>query len=85
VRITSTTGFDETGDNYPIYWEPTYEIVQALRAAHPDVDVSGVGLQQLFDWIVALPNFADDPTIVSDELLRDILREWYEESEENNP
>jgi FeS assembly protein IscX len=73
----------ETGDNYPIYWEPTYEIVLALMAAHPDVDVNGVGMQQLFDWIVALPNFADNPTIVSDELLRDILREWYEESEEN--
>jgi FeS assembly protein IscX len=68
----------ETGDNYPIYWEPTYEIVLALMAAHPDVDVNGVGMQQLFDWIVA-----DNPTIVSDELLRDILREWYEESEEN--
>jgi FeS assembly protein IscX len=72
----------ETGDNYPIYWEPTYEIVLALMAEHPDVDVNTVGMQQLLDWIVALPNFADDPEIVSDELLRAILREWYEETEE---
>jgi FeS assembly protein IscX len=73
---------NETGDNYPIYWEPTYEIVLALMAAHPDVDVNTVGMQQLLDWIVSLPNFADDPEIVSDELLRAILREWFEESEE---
>ncbi len=75
--------FDESGDNYPLYWEPTYEIVLALMAAHPDVDVNDVGMQQLMDWIVALPNFADDPAIVSEELLRTILREWYEETEEN--
>ncbi len=76
--------FDESGDNYPLYWEPTYEIVLALMAAHPDVNVNDVGMQQLMDWIVALPNFADDPAIVSEELLRTILREWYEETEENN-
>ncbi len=51
-------------------------------AAHPDVDVNDVGMYQLFEWIIGLPNFADDPRIVSDELLRDILREWYEEAEE---
>ena len=76
--------FDESGDNYPLYWEPTYEIVLALMAAHPNADVNVVGMQQLMDWIVALPNFADDPAIVSEELLRTILREWYEETEENN-
>jgi FeS assembly protein IscX len=74
--------FDESGDNYPLYWEPTYEIVLALMTAHPDVDVNNVGMQQLLDWIVALPNFADDLAIVSEELLRTILREWYEETEE---
>jgi FeS assembly protein IscX len=81
VRVVDE--FDESGDNYPLYWEPTYEIVLALMAAHPNVDVNNVGMQQLMDWIVALPNFADDPAIVSEELLRTILREWYEETEEN--
>ncbi len=75
--------FSEDGDNYPIYWEPTYEIVLALMEAHPDVDINTVGMQQLMDWIVALPNFADEPSIASEELLRAILREWYEETEEN--
>jgi FeS assembly protein IscX len=72
--------FDENEDNYPIYWEPTYEIVLALMKAHPNVDVNTVGMHQLMEWIVALPNFADEPAIASEELLRTILREWYEES-----
>jgi FeS assembly protein IscX len=68
--------------DHPLYWEPTYEIVLALMEAHPDVDgvtIEGVGYHQLLTWIIALPNFADDPAIVSEELLRTILREWYEE------
>ncbi len=81
-RITSADQCEGPDDSYPLYWEPTYEIVLALMAAHPAVDVNDVGMQQLFEWIIALPNFADDPRIVSDELLRDILREWYEEAEE---
>ena len=63
-----------------LYWEPTYEIVLALMQAHPDIDIEEVGMQQLMQLIVALPNFADDPSIASDDLLRDILREWYEEA-----
>ena len=72
----------ETEDNYPIYWEPTYEIVLALMEAHRGIDVNTVGMHQLLEWIVALPTFADDPEIVSEELLRAILREWYEEAQE---
>jgi FeS assembly protein IscX len=63
-----------------LYWEPTYEIVLALMQTHPDIEIEGIGMRQLLELIVSLPNFADDPTIASDELLRDILREWYEEA-----
>lgn len=47
---------------------------------HPGVDVESVGYQQLYTWIIALPDFADDPMLVNDSILKDILREWYEES-----
>ena len=67
----------------PLYWEPTYEIVLALIQTYPNFDIESVGMKQLKDMILALPNFADDPGIVSEELLRDILKEWYEESQEN--
>ncbi len=62
-----------------LYWEGSYEIVLALIDAHADVDIETVGLDQLFRWIITLPNFADDPSLANDSILKDILREWYEE------
>ena len=64
----------------PLYWEPTYEIVLRLMETYPDIVIDDIGLHQLMDMIVALPDFADEPAMASDELLRDILREWYEEA-----
>jgi FeS assembly protein IscX len=43
------------------------------------VDVEQVGLDQLYQLIIALPNFADDPALANDGILSEILREWYEE------
>jgi FeS assembly protein IscX len=63
----------------PLTWEATYEIVLHLMAAYPDIDLDNVGLQQLYEWVLLLPNFADDPILVNDGILQDILREWYEE------
>ena len=64
----------------PLYWDSTYEIVLALIETYPAVEIDMVGLQELNDWIVNLPNFADDPLLVNDNILRGILRDWYEES-----
>lgn len=63
-----------------LYWDTSYEIVQTLMEVYPEVDVEELGTQQLFEMIVALPNFADDPSLANEKLLTDILREWYEES-----
>ncbi len=70
----------EDNQPYPLYWEPTYEIVLALMDTYPDADIESVGMKQLMDLILALPNFADEPAMATDQLLRDILREWYEEA-----
>lgn len=64
----------------PLWWDSSYEIAQRLMATHPTVNADDVGLQQVFDWVIALPEFADDPALVNDAILQDILREWYEES-----
>jgi FeS assembly protein IscX len=64
---------------HPLYWDSSYEIVLALHEAHAGIDVEMVGLEQLRQWILALPQFADDPALVNDGILSDILREWYEE------
>ncbi len=63
----------------PLYWDATYEIVLSLIEHHPDADLDSLGLQQLLEWILSLPGFADDPILVHDGLLNEILREWYEE------
>lgn len=63
----------------PLYWDASYAIVLNLIALHPDADLETIGLQQLFEWIIALPGFADDPDLAHDGLLTEILREWYEE------
>jgi FeS assembly protein IscX len=63
----------------PLYWEASYEIVLALMEHHPDADLDNLGLQQLFEWIINLPGFVDEPILANDGLLTEILREWYEE------
>jgi FeS assembly protein IscX len=63
----------------PLYWDASYEIVMVLMEVYPDIEIENVGTQQLFQMIVELPNFADDPALVNDGILNDILREWYEE------
>ncbi len=60
-------------------WEFPYEIVLALMETYSDVDVEAVGLEQLFQWIVNLPNFADDLALATEDVLNEILREWFEE------
>jgi FeS assembly protein IscX len=64
----------------PLYWDASYEIVLSLMEAYPEIDLDSVGLEQLNQMILELPNFIDDPALVNDGILNDILREWYEES-----
>ena len=61
-------------------WDASYEIILALMEAYPDIDVEDVGTEQLRQMILQLPNFIDDPALMYDGLLDDILREWYEET-----
>lgn len=67
-------------DNRTLHWEATYEIVLRLMELHPVIDLDSVGLHQLYEWIITLPEFEDDPLLVNDAILTDILREWYEET-----
>ena len=66
-------------DSHPLYWDSTYEIVLRLMETHGEIEVETVGTEQLYQWIIALPEFADDPLLANEGILSDILREWYEE------
>jgi len=64
----------------PLYWDASYEIVLTLMEVYPDIDLDSVGLEELNRMIIELPDFDDDPALVNDGILNDILREWYEEN-----
>lgn len=66
--------------NQPLYWDSAYEIVLELIDKYPNADIEAVSLEELNRRIVNLSNFADDPVLVNDGILKDILREWYEET-----
>ena len=63
-----------------LYWDATYAIVLALMEAHPNQNIDELGHDDLVKLIEALPGFKDDPTIVTDRILEDILIVWYEEA-----
>ena len=62
-----------------LYWEDDYAIALALKRAHPTVDPLNVGWPTLPQWIIDLPDFADDRLVTAQSLLENIQREWYEE------
>lgn len=62
-----------------LYWDASYEIVLSLMEQYAGLDVEKVGLEELYQLIVSLPNFADDPALANEGILNAILREWYEE------
>lgn len=60
-------------------WTDTYEIVEALQEAHPDVDPGQVRFTDLRDWIQALPGFDDDPARCGERILEAIQMAWIDE------
>lgn len=74
VAVYSASGPCEMSLN----WEATYEIALHLRARHPDADLGEVTLGDIREWVLALPDFSDDPRLCNDEILESICREWFE-------
>ncbi len=60
-------------------WESSHALALALIDAHPDAKLDALGLEQLNAWILELPEFMDEPALVNDGILTDVLRDWYEE------
>jgi FeS assembly protein IscX len=63
-----------------LYWDTTYAIALTLMAEHPELDPQRVGLDQLCQLILDLPNFMDDPALANERILMDIQITWYEET-----
>ena len=63
-----------------LFWDSTYAIVVALTEHYPTRQPVDVGLAELTTLIESLPGFRDDPALVTEQFLLDILTVWYEEA-----
>lgn len=61
-------------------WVDTYDIAAALADAHPDVDPNTVRFTQLREWVIALPEFDDEPSRSGEKILEAIQMAWIDEA-----
>jgi FeS assembly protein IscX len=64
-----------------VKWTDTQEIAIALSDAHPDQDPTAVNFVDLYKWVMALPDFNDDPKRCGERILEAIQQAWIEETE----
>jgi len=62
----------------PLTWEATFALAERLHRQHPGITLEHVSLGQIYRWVVALPDFDDDPALANDDILLAIYREWLE-------
>ena len=53
-------------------WTDTLDIAIALSEAHPDADPEAVRFPELRQWVLALPDFDDDPAHCGELILESI-------------
>ena len=62
-----------------LMWADIEDISIRLQEEHPDLDPLTVRFTDLLAWIVALPDFKDDPQASNEKKLEAIQMAWYEE------
>ena len=62
-------------------WTDTREIAIALADSRPDVDPHAVRFTDLYDWVLALPGFDDDPKRCGEKILEAIQADWIDEAD----
>ena len=60
-------------------WTDTLEIAIALCDAHPNIDPLTVRFTDLREWVMALPEFNDDPAHCGEKVLEAIQMAWIDE------
>jgi FeS assembly protein IscX len=61
-------------------WTDTREIAIALAETRPDTDPQCVRFTDLRDWVMALPDFDDDPKHCGEKILEAIQMAWIDEA-----
>lgn len=62
-------------------WTDINDIAIELADAHPDVDPAHINFVDLMNWVVALPDFNDDPRHCGEKLLEAIQQAWIDEAD----
>ena len=62
-------------------WTDTQEIAIALADQYPDQDPKSVNFVDLYKWVLALPEFQDDPKRCGEKILEAIQQAWIDEAE----
>ena len=62
-----------------LMWTDTEDIGIRLQEAYPDLDPLTVRFTDLHAWVIALPEFKDDPKASNEKKLEAIQMAWYEE------
>ena len=60
-------------------WTDINDIAIELADAHPDIDPTRINFMDLMNWVVALPDFNDDPKHCGEKLLEAIQQAWIDE------
>ncbi len=64
-------------------WNEVRAIVEALEEAYPDAEIEQTSLQDLYDLILDLQDFSDDPENVKQSELKKIHEAWIDFRLEN--
>ncbi len=62
-------------------WTDVLDIAIELDETHPDVDPTKINFVDLRNWVLALPDFDDDPEKTGEKILEAIQMHWIEERE----
>jgi FeS assembly protein IscX len=62
-------------------WTEVDNIAIELLEAHPDIDPLTINFVDLRNWVMALPEFDDDPKRCGEKILEGIQAAWIEERE----
>ena len=60
-------------------WTDVNDIAIELEEHHPDADNVNLRFTDLHKWVLALPDFADDPNRSNEKILEAIQAAWIEE------
>ena len=64
-------------------WQDTEAIAIRLVEEHPEMDPLTVRFTDMHAWIVALPDFTDDPKKSNEKILEAIQMAWHEEYQDS--